>query len=102
MAISIWQVAIFLVVLLPLFFLPTFIALKKNHPYKIPIILVNIFGAALWGLGWIVALVWCFIMPIKSSKNSSSSADEIRKLYELKENGIITEEEFETKKTDLL
>ena len=102
MAISIWQIAIFLVVLLPLFFLPTFIALKKNHPYKIPIILVNIFGAALWGLGWIVALVWCFIMPIKSSKNSSSSADEIRKLYELKENGIITEEEFETKKTDLL
>lgn len=102
MGISIWQILILLVVLLPIFFLPTFIALKKNHPYKIPIILINILGSALWGLGWFVALVWCFIMPSQSSKNSLSSADEIRKLNELKEKGIITEEEFETKKTALL
>jgi len=62
MGISIWQLLIVLV-LLPLAFLPTIIALKKNHPHKIPIILVNIFGGLLYGLGWLVALVWCFIVP---------------------------------------
>ncbi len=33
---------------------------------------------------------------------SSSSSDEIKKLYELKEKGIITQEEFDLKKKTLL
>lgn len=102
---SMWQILI-LLVLLPVLFLPSIIALSKNHPYKIPIILINIFGSVLWGLGWFIALAWCFILPSGNSSthsgNSSSSADEIRKLHELKEQGVITQEEFEKKKAALL
>tara|TARA_Y200000002_G_C22092864_1_gene419340 strand:+ start:65 stop:370 length:306 start_codon:yes stop_codon:yes gene_type:complete len=101
MGVSFWQILI-LLVLLPLIFLPSIIAWNKNHPYKIPIILINVFGSLLWGLGWFIALVWCFILPSASSTAPSGSADEIRKLYELKEQGVITEKEFETKKAELL
>jgi len=39
-----------------------------------------------------------------NSPNSSanSSSEEIKKLYELKENGIITQEEFDLKKKTIL
>ena len=37
-----------------------------------------------------------------SNKNNLSIPDEIKKLSELKEQGILTEEEFQSKKTDLL
>ena len=65
--ISIWTIIllIFIILLLPLFFLPTIIALKRNHPYKIPIILLNIFGGLIFGVGWFIALIWCFIKPVK-------------------------------------
>jgi uncharacterized membrane protein YedE/YeeE len=39
---------------------PTFIALKLDHKDKVKIILVNIFGGLLFGIGWIIALIWCF------------------------------------------
>ncbi|WP_321275861.1 SHOCT domain-containing protein [Thiomicrorhabdus indica] len=102
MGISIWQF-IFLLILLPLAFLPTIIALKKNHPHKIPIILVNIFGGLLWGLGWLVAIVWCFIVPNENSTNvSSNNASEIETLFALLEKGALTQEEFDSKKRALL
>lgn len=103
MGISIWQLLIVLV-LLPLAFLPTIIALKKNHPHKIPIILVNIFGGLLYGLGWLVALVWCFIVPNSNSNSSSlvNAAGEIEKLHVLLEKGVLTQEEFDSKKRALL
>lgn len=43
------------------FLLPSIIAVKKNHPHKMKIVFVNIFGGLLYGLGWIIALVWCFL-----------------------------------------
>lgn len=44
---------------LVLFLIPTFVAVKRDHPNKLPIILVNLFlGATL--VGWVVALVWSF------------------------------------------
>lgn len=101
MGISIWQLLIVLV-LLPLAFLPTIIALKKNHPHKIPIILVNIFGGLLWGVGWLVALVWCFIVPNNNSSAPVIAAGEIEKLHALLEKGVLTQEEFDTKKRALL
>jgi hypothetical protein len=101
MAVSVWQILIILV-LLPLLFLPSIIALTRNHPYKLAIVLINIFGLALWGLGWIIAMVWCFVLPSNRTDDSSGVADEIQKLYELKEKGAITEAEFEAKKTALL
>jgi hypothetical protein len=101
-SISIWQILIISVVLLPLLFIPTIIALVRNHPYKIPIILINIFGAWLWGIGWVIALIWCFIWPSNVSNTSASRAEEIEKMYELKEKGILTDAEFELKKKELL
>ena len=99
--ISLWQLIIVLVVI-PLAFLPAIIALKKNHPYKIPIILINIFGGLLWGVGWLIALVWCFIIPEKKTSSIDSIADEIEKLYSLKEKGVISEVEFSSKKKELM
>ena len=93
---------ILILVLLPIALLPTIIALSKNHPHKVPIILVNILGGLLWGIGWLVALVWCFITPNQNNVNQSSHADEIEKLYQLKEKGIISEDEFNQKKGTLL
>lgn len=95
-------VVIALIILLPLGFLPTIIALMKNHPYKIPIILINILGGLLFGLGWLVALVWCFIIPDENSSAPLNPAGEIEKLHALLEKGILTQDEFDTKKRALL
>lgn len=98
MGISIWQ-SVIILILIPLIFLPTIIAINKNHHYKIPIILINILGGMLWGFGWLVALIWCFIEP---KSNNISATHEIEKLHELKEKGALTQEEYDTKKKALL
>lgn len=100
--ISIWQMLIIFCIMLPIYFLPTIIVLVKNHHYKTPIILLNIFGGLLWGIGWFVALVWCFIVPQKASAISPGIASEIEKLYALKEKGAITQAEFDKQKSKLL
>lgn len=92
--------SIMMLLLIPLFFLPTILAIKNNHPYKIPIIIINILGGLLWGVGWLIALVWCFITPDENS--SIDATNELEKLHELKEKGIITQEEFDAKKKSLL
>ncbi|RNL67262.1 superinfection immunity protein [Zhongshania marina] len=51
---------------LAIFFLPTIIALFKKHPKKVGILLVNIVGI-FGGLGWLAALIWCFILPKEQS-----------------------------------
>jgi len=101
MGISLWQLLI-IICILSLFFLPTIIALKKDHRYKVAIILVNVLGGLLWGTGWLVALIWCFIEPDKDAKNISSPSEELEKLHELKEKGALTQEEFDSKKKELL
>lgn len=46
-------------VVLVLFFLPTIVALRRDHHNRVPIALVNVLLG--WTvLGWIVALVWAF------------------------------------------
>ena len=87
--------------LLPLFFLPVIIAIKKNHPHKIPIILVSILGGLFFGVGWLIALVWCFIEPSKTQSTTNAAA-ELEKLYDLKEKGGISEEEYNSRKKRLL
>lgn len=44
-----------------IFLLPSIIAVKKQHPHKVAIIFVNIFGSLLYGIGWGVAFIWCFL-----------------------------------------
>lgn len=102
MDITIFYPILISLVVLPVAFLPTIIALKKNHPYAVPIALVNIFGGLLGGAGWLIALVWSFILPEKNQLSVSSIADEIEKLHTLKEKGVISEAEFNTKKAELI
>jgi hypothetical protein len=101
MGISVWQLIITLFIILPLALLPTIIALKINHPHKIAIILVNIIGGIFWGIGWLIALVWCFITP-DTGKKKPDALSEIEKLHDLLEKGALTQEEYDSKKKELL
>lgn len=49
---------IILLILLPLYFIPTIIAVKRGHPNRVPIILINILAGWMYGVGWLIALVW--------------------------------------------
>jgi len=50
---------IFFLLLIALYFLPSVIAVIRNHRNRIPIILVNILLG--WSfVGWVVSLVWAF------------------------------------------
>jgi hypothetical protein len=102
MGASIIGTLIIFLIILPLMFLPTIIAIRKNHPYKTAIILTNIFGGLLFGIGWLVALVWCFVLPKNEDSSSVGVADEIRRLHQLKESGILTQKEFDAKKKTIL
>lgn len=49
-----------LVVMLIIYPLPSYIAVYKQHPKTLGIILVNLLGGLLLGIGWIAAMIWCF------------------------------------------
>jgi hypothetical protein len=53
--------------LLLVFSLPTLLALAKRHPHRTGIWLVNVAGLFTFGLGWMVALAWCFVNPAKAA-----------------------------------
>lgn len=89
-----------LILVIALYFLPTIIAIKKKHIHKTPIILINIFGGFI-GLGWVIALVWCFITQAPAAP-VSSKAEELERLDKLRNNGVITDQEFETQKQAVL
>ena len=85
-------------IMIIIYFIPTGIAIKKEHVDKSNIILLNVLVG--WTLiGWIVALVWA---ARTVEKNEISAADEIEKLHDLKEKGIISDDEFNMKKERLL
>ncbi|OAD82078.1 hypothetical protein ATN89_21515 [Comamonas thiooxydans] len=108
-------------VLVPmLYLLPSFEAWKREQPNITPTVLVNVFLG--WSLiGWVVAMVMAFkstepqkvevvystptpappaMAPAPVSK--PSLADELIKLAELKQQGLLTEEEFNQQKAKLL
>lgn len=84
------------------YFIPTFVAINKNHPQCLPIEIINLFLG--WSLlGWVVALVWaCMENNTKSENISGNKYENLSKLQKLKEDGIISEEEFEKEKSKLL
>ena len=85
-----------------LFFLPTIIASRVNHPHKVPIVIINILGGLFFGVGWLVALVWSLIRTSGNRTGKTEIAAELEKLHGLKERGILTQAEFDAKKSDLL
>ncbi len=39
---------------------PSLIALKMKHRRRYFIVLINIFGGVVFGVGWLIALIMCF------------------------------------------
>ena len=87
-----------------LYFIPYLIANKKGHPQETAIFILNLFAG--WTiLAWIIALVWAFIKPRPVSNMQQtpiSSADELIKYKNMLDSGVISQEEFDKKKKDLL
>lgn len=107
------------------YFLPAIEANLRKQPNMVSIALVNVFLG--WTLvGWVVAMAWgcaareekqTFVPPkqaalpkvdlppsnpAQTSMATGSVADELRKLAELKQQGILSEEEFAAQKTKVL
>jgi len=88
-----------LLALLVLYFFPTYTAWRKKKTNLEAIMILNLFFG--WTLlGWVVALIWAVRLDDKSSPESG--VDKLHKLAELKEAGHLTQEEFNTKKEQLL
>ncbi len=87
------------------YFLPYLIANKKQHLQKRAIYILNIFAG--WTIiAWIVALIWACTEQrekvVIQQTVSNSNADELKKYKELLDSGIISQQEFESKKKQLL
>lgn len=96
---------LFMLILVPLYFLPTIIAISVNHPHKVPIILINLFLGIFGGIGWVVALIWCAIepsRPVQPMQSSGGVAGEIEQLHQLKMKGVLSQAEFDSKKQAML
>ena len=102
-------ILVILVILLGLvlYLLPTIIAYKREHVNKGIILLIN-FLLGWTFLGWVGCLVWAFI-DTDGSKVSNltrniggNKYEDLARLQKLKENGTITEAEFENEKLRLL
>lgn len=95
------------IIFLLIYFFPALIANYNNHPQLIAIFILNfLLGWTL--LGWVAALVWACIkseekqVKLQEPIINNSIADEIKKLADLKEQGFLTEEEFNAKKKQIL
>lgn len=103
-----------------LYLLPTFEAWKREHPNMTPVVLVNIFLG--WTLiGWVAAMVMAYrnnepqkvelVYPNEpyeprqrheTPASKPSVADELKKLADLKQQGLLSDEEFNQQKSKLL
>ncbi|PBJ02113.1 superinfection immunity protein [Pseudomonas sp. ACN5] len=98
---------VLLVVAFVAYFLPTFIASKRNHPNGNSIGLLNIFLGWTF-IGWLAALIWSASAIQKTasiptvSKRTDDKYDQLERLATLKEKGAISDHEFESEKAKLL
>ena len=114
---------LFVVIAIYIYFWPTRVAFKKNNPFKIIILIVNIFFA--WTVvAWAILLIYVYfpskktiLDPIIDPSGTMSAKDygnrindlkahsnkitSIKQLYELKQMGAITEDEFQNHRNRL-
>ncbi|MCL2638650.1 MAG: superinfection immunity protein [Oscillospiraceae bacterium] len=98
-------------VLFPLYMYPTRVARRFEHEQTTAIAWLNLLFAYTV-LGWVLLLVWANSAKAKEIKVSAnapvtqvintSDADELKKFKDLFDTGVITEEEFNAKKQQLL
>ena len=95
-------IVIVLTLLLIIYFLPSIIANIRKHSNKLAIFFLNLFTGAT-GIGWVTSFIWAFIdKSIIQVESKPTVAQELKELSQIKEQGMITQEEFETKKKKLL
>ena len=92
--------------ILVLYFLPAISAYERKKKNASSIFVINFFLG--WTIiGWIVSLSWALTkdekqtIEVKQDKERSIS-QELEKLVELKEKGVLTNKEFEVQKSKLL
>jgi len=103
-----WQhILIVLLIIIPVYFIPTFVAFSRKEANTGAIFILNLFLG--WSLiGWVVALVWALSnnetnkQVTVNSQNNYSNIDQLTKLKELHDKGVITDEEFTNQKNKLL
>jgi len=85
-----------LFVSLVVYFLPTIVAIIRKNNSSLAIFVLNFFLG--WSfVAWVIALVWAF-----GGNSSVNLENKLRNLYNLRQKGLITKEEFERKKEELL
>ena len=86
-----------------IYFLPANIAYSKNHENKVAILVLNIL-LGYTGIAWLILFFWACSATTNyiEIEKTPTIAKEIEELADLKKKGIITEEEFENKKAQLL
>ena len=87
------------------YFLPTLIASSKSKANTGAVFALNLLLG--WTIiGWIIALVWALsnsaTNQVITITNPTSQADELKKLADLKESGILSQEEFDLQKKAVL
>ena len=89
------------------YFLPSIIAYNRKHKNKGIILLIN-FLLGWTFVGWAGCLVWAFIDTDGSTASNitrnlgGNKYEDLARLQKLKENGTITDAEFESEKAKLL
>lgn len=87
-----------------LYFLPAINAYENKKSNKQSVFVINLFLG--WTvLGWIIALAMSAgkdKVVVVEKKSAHSTSTELEKLLELKEKGVLTDEEFEKQKQKIL
>lgn len=97
-----------LIIGIALYFLPAIIAYNRKHS-NAGIILLLDFLLGWTFLGWAGCLVWAFLDNDKTittisttNTNASNKYEDLEKLMKLKQDGVLTETEFEIEKHKIL
>ncbi|KAA0126724.1 superinfection immunity protein [Chryseobacterium sp. SN22] len=94
-----WQHILILLIFIPSYFIPTFIALSRKKTNTLSIFALNLLLG--WSLiGWAGALIWA--LSNKEGNQNNSNIDQLTQLKTLYDQGVITDEEFEIQKNKLL
>ena len=90
------------------YFLPTFIASRREHPNGTGIFLLNLFLGWTF-IGWLAALIWSVsainkpeAAPVKMEAPIDPKYKQLETLAALRDKGVLTEAEFEAEKLKVL
>jgi hypothetical protein len=92
-----------------LYLLPALIAFLRRHQNRYAIFFLNLFVG--WtGIGWIISFVWSCTNQVQQithlinteSSNKGTSLNELERLAKLKQDGVLTDDEFSAQKEKIL